>query len=178
MSAVGNTKNNVARVEAVLRSPDAAPWVQAPEGLRDRVMASLDAAPSRSATQDSQASWSSMGWWRPLAAAASVAIIAGGLGVLAGALAWRSSPADHMLAEALPESINEPSEPLREITTHEADRPVVVLARAFDDLRPAGSSRLMASVAAPMRTEAEGLASETRLAARTVLSRLPFVSME
>jgi hypothetical protein len=29
-----------------------------------------------------------------------------------------------------------------------------------------------------MQTEAQGLAAETRLAARTVLSRLPFVSLD
>jgi len=178
MSASGNTRNKLARVEAVLRSPDAAPWVAAPAGLHDRVMASLDATPARVLAHDHRASWVSMRSWRTLAAAASVAIIAGGLGVLAGAIAWRSTPADALLAGASPESINVPSETVQQITPREVDRPVVVLARAFDDLRPAGSSRLMASVAAPMRSEAEGLASETRLAARTVLSRLPFVSME
>lgn len=174
MSAQGNRLNRNSRVETLLRSTDAAPWVGAPEGLHERVMASLDTGVAVGGASGERPAWRYGAW----ALAASVAVLAGGLGVIAGAALWRSVPTGEVLAGPLPggPSITE-SLPGDDIA-HQPERPTVVLARAFEDLRPAGSSRLMASVAAPMRSEAAGLAAETRQAAKTVLSRLPFVSMD
>lgn len=169
MTAQGKHSGSASRVEALLRTPNAAPWSEAPTGLHDRVMASLDTAPALQARTDSGLSFT----FRALAMAASVAIIAGGLGLFAGAAAWRNVPTTAPMVTAASNASTGTSP-----TVSKPEAPTVVLARAFDDLKPAGSSRLMASMAAPMRSEAEGLAAETRLAARTVLSRLPFVSME
>jgi len=174
MSAQGSRMTNGSRVESLLRSPDAAPWVAAPAGLHDRVMASLDTDVAGGVASGDRSAWT----FRALAIAASVAVFAGGMGVIAGAALWRSAPAKELLAATLPDDSPLPAPRLLAEIPAERDRPAVVLARAFEDLKPAGSSRLMASVAAPMRSEAAGLAAETRQAARTVLSRLPFVSME
>lgn len=171
MTAQGNYKANSARVEALLRTPDAAPWHAAPAGLHERVMASLD----RVAPLEAQPGQLSGGVWRITAIAASIAIGAGGIGLMIGAAAWRNIPSTSPLASGVDQTAtvfvaSTGDQPL--------ETPTVVLARAFEDLRPSGSSRLVASVAAPMRSEAQGLVAETRHAARTVLSRLPFVSME
>jgi len=164
MSRQANNVSGHARVEQLLRTADAAPWADAPAGLRERVVRSLDGVqhPVRGE------SWSGR-QAAALAACVAIALGGGGLGLLIGAAAWRNVPlrgTGFTLAPVAPDA----SAP--------ADAPTVLLARAFDDLRPAGSSSLMSAMSAPMRSEAAGLASETRLAARTVLSRLPFVSME
>lgn len=174
MSAQGNRMNRNSRVESLLRSTDAAPWIAAPAGLHERVMASLDTGVAVGGASGERPAWR-YGVW---ALAASVAVLAGGLGVIAGAALWRSVPTGELLAGALPGESVDPESLAAAGVAQPSERPAVVLARAFEDLRPAGSSRLVASVAAPMRSEAAGLAAETRQAAKTVLSRLPFVSME
>ncbi len=174
MSAQGNRMNRDSRVESLLRSADAAPWVAAPAGLHERVMASLDTGVAVGGASGERPVWRYGAW----ALAASVAVLAGGLGVIAGAALWRSVPTGELLAGALPGESADPESLAAAGVAQQSERPAVVLARAFEDLRPAGSSRLVASVAAPMRSEAAGLAAETRQAAKTVLSRLPFVSMD
>jgi hypothetical protein len=166
--------NRDSRVESLLRSADAAPWVAAPAGLHERVMASLDTGVAVGGASGERPVWRYGAW----ALAASVAVLAGGLGVIAGAALWRSVPTGELLAGALPGESADPESLAAAGVAQQSERPAVVLARAFEDLRPAGSSRLVASVAAPMRSEAAGLAAETRQAAKTVLSRLPFVSMD
>lgn len=165
MMAQGKTSRHAARVDALLRTPDSAPWRTAPVELHDNVMASLDSA----AVESGKPVQRSVGQWRVAAIAACVAITAGGLGLLIGASAWRSIPATPTMVVADASSGTD---------LKSAEAPTVLLARAFEDLSPAGSSRLVASVAAPMRSEAQGLVTETRHAARTILSRLPFVSMD
>lgn len=171
MNTQRNHARSAARVESLLRSQDAAPWSDAPAGLHDRVMASLGGASVAQAELDRR--WRA--GWQIVAMAASVAIIAGGLGLFAGAAAWRNAPADGRMADNTTSELIRRPAPANSAAT---EAPTVVLARAFDDLKPAGSSRLVASMAAPMRSEVQGLAAETKLAARTVLSRLPFVSMD
>lgn len=171
MSAHGKNAAGSDRVEALLRAQDAAPWRAAPAGLHDRIMALVDASPQ--ATAEKTAGGTS---WRYAAVAASVAIFAGSIGLTIGAIAFRGASNVELIAAGDGEGGSQPEALPVEAGTHDA--PTVLLARAFDDLKPAGSSRLVASVAAPMRSEVQGIAAETRLAARTVLSRLPFVSME
>lgn len=159
------------RVDALLRCTDAAPWAAAPAALHDRVMAEIDRIPVGAIAGVSRPARP----WRSIAVAAAVAMIAGGLGLLVGASVLR--PVEGTVVAAL----STPSEQVIEDTAGagvETLRPTVVLTRAFEDLRPTEPANVVASVAAPMRAEAAGLAEETRLAARAVLSRLPFVSME
>lgn len=171
MSAQGKKRSAVCRVESLLRAPDSAPWRAAPAELHDRVMSAIDAAARSSAEPANHETH-----WRVGALAAAVAICAGGLGLTIGAVAFRGPTGTVIVAAAKGDESSEPG--IDAGSAAQEDAPTVVLARAIEELRPAGSSRLVASMAAPMRSEAEGIAAETRSAARTVLSRLPFVSME
>lgn len=169
MNARGTTARAADRVEALLRSPDAAPWAPAPESLRARVMEAVSSVP-RAQTESALAATSAWRW----SAAAAVALVAGTLGLLVGASVWKggaSAPAPALTAADAPPRQAAPA-------PQTAEAPTVLLARAFGEMRPAGSARLVDAVAAPMRSEAQGLAAETTNAAKTVLSRLPFVSMD
>ncbi len=159
------------RVDALLRCTDAAPWAAAPAGLHDRVMAEIDRLPASGVAGMSRPARP----WRSIAAAAAVAMIAGGFGLFVGASIWR--PVEGTVIAASNTSSQQVVEGTATAGT-DTLRPTVVLTRAFDELRPSEPASIVASVAAPMRAEAAGLAAETRLATRTVLSRLPFVSME
>lgn len=166
MNAQGKHARPSDRVEALLRTRDSAPWSPAPEALKARVAGALRDAPRAQTAPDSAANIA-----RRWAIAACLALCAGAAGVVIGAATWGAGgPDSEPIADARP--IVSPMEPPR------AEAPSVVLARAFGDLRPAGPTRLVDAVAAPMRTEAQGLATETTNAAKTVLSRLPFVSMD
>lgn len=167
MNSQGNTARATDRVEALLRSPDAAPWAPAPESLRARVMEAVSSAP-RARTESALAATSAWRW----AAAAAVALVAGTLGLIVGASVWRGDATAP--APALTDAAPRQAAPAPQT----AEAPTVLLARAFGEMRPAGSARLVDAVAAPMRSEAQGLAAETTNAAKTVLSRLPFVSMD
>lgn len=166
MNAEGKHARPSDRVEALLRSRDSAPWSPAPEALRSRVAAALREAPPAQTAADSAATVA-----RRWAIAACLALCAGAAGIVIGAATWGAGgPGSEPIADA--RLIAPP------IDLPRAEAPSVVLARAFGDLRPAGPTRLVDAVAAPMRTEAQGLATETTNAAKTVLSRLPFVSMD
>lgn len=169
MNAQGNTARAADRVDALLRSPDAAPWKSVPDSFRARVMDAVATTP-RTETESARATANAR-WW---AAAAAVGLCAGVLGLLVGASVWKGGTNAHAPALADADAAPRHAAPIAQ--TGEA--PTVLLARAFGDLRPAGSVRIVDAVAAPMRTEAQGLAAETTNAARTVLSRLPFVSMD
>ncbi|MBX3402458.1 MAG: hypothetical protein KF699_03500 [Phycisphaeraceae bacterium] len=165
MNAQGKHARPSDRVEALLRSRDSSPWKPAPESLRARVMSAVSQTPGNRA-ESAHIATSARRW----AAAAAVALCAASLGLLVGASLWRSDTTAPQIADSAPRQ----AAPIPQ--TGEA--PTVLLARAFGDLRPAGSARFVDAVAAPMRTEAQGLAAETTSAAKTVLSRLPFVSMD
>ncbi len=171
MNSRTKTTGRGTRVETLLRTPDAAPWSAAPSGLHDRVMASLDAAPIDGAGT------TGLGTRRVAVAAlaASLAIVAGAAGLIAGASLWKQTPGEMQIVQRV--SGTGPAAAALPVQ-HAGEAPTVVVSRVFGQMRPAPSARLVESVAAPMRTEAEGLAAETRLAARTVFSQLPFVSMD
>jgi hypothetical protein len=165
MNAQGKTTRAAGRVEALLRSPDAAPWAPAPDSLHARVMSAVSRTPV-GRTESDRARISARRW----AAAAALALCAGALGIVILESSWNNGATAPPITDAGPRQTS-PIPPIGEA-------PTVLLARAFGELRPAGSARIVDAVAAPMRTEAQGLAAETTNAAKTVLSRLPFVSMD
>jgi hypothetical protein len=166
MSAQGKPATNVEKVEALLRSPDGTAWHDAPAHLHDRIMAALD-LPQTVLEQPAPRNA-----WRLTSIAAAIALVAGATGLIVGASIWRPAAGTALAnSESLRVAENTSVQPA-------AETPTVVVSRIFEEFKPATSSQLVASVSAPMRSEAQGLVTETQFAARTVLSRLPFVSME